>query len=194
MGFVAHSPQAPVEDNEFTSHLGQEAPYNTHISQISTIESPTPAWLSSLQNEKGRSFTSLMAHFGEGNEEVEALADDEPSTLTPNLWLQTIAPVVKVLSPLGKHSMEFTFRVLRTWPHMMAGKFQTPPIFHHSQLMKDRIETPLANCFSIAKMWHSQCDKSADFVRDTAVQEMTRLFQNVRILSFLALKAGLIPK
>lgn len=64
----------------------------------------------------------------------------------------------------------------------MASNFQSPPLFHHTQLIKDRMATPLAHCYTIAKMWHGQCEKSGGLVRDTAVREMVYLFQNVHIL------------
>jgi hypothetical protein len=56
-------------------------------------------------------------------------------------------------SALLNHSMEFIFRVLRSWPRMLAEEFQTPPLIHHTHIADSkRLPTPLANCFTLVKM------------------------------------------
>jgi hypothetical protein len=87
-------------------------------------------------------------------------------------------------SPFGPGSMNLTFRVLRTWPRMMAKGFQSPPLLHHTHLAQHRIAKSLAHCYTIVRMWNGQGEKSAGLVRETAVREMTRLFQNVRTLLY----------
>ncbi|KAL2829525.1 hypothetical protein BDW59DRAFT_170537 [Aspergillus cavernicola] len=127
--------------------------------------------------EKGFSFTSLMSLFSEDNE-PGSLLHPRP-ILSLDAWRQTVVLSQESRSPLGHHSMEFSFRVLRTWPRMMARNFQ------------NRTTTPLAHCCTIAKMWHGQCEMSAGLVRDTVVREMTYLFQNYRKFDEAELVAAL---
>lgn len=126
------------------------------------------------------SFASLMELFSEDNE-IRSLVDTH-SVLGNDAWRQTAVSPQKTQSPFGQQSMEFSFWILRTWPRMMASHLQFPPLFHHTQLMKDRMATPLAHCYTLTKMWHGQCEKSTGLVRDTVVREMMHLFQNVSIL------------
>jgi len=96
-----------------------------------------------------------------------------------NEWALQLTPT-PVIPPLAKHSMEFIFRVLRTWPGIMASDIQLPPIIHISQISNSSLPLPLANCFTLAKMWDGQRPGAEDLVRHTAVNEMTSLFLEVR--------------
>lgn len=127
------------------------------------------------------SFSSIMAHFGETNNSTSRATDNEALSLSSPAWCQTLVPARVPLSSLKQHSMEFTLRILRTWPHMMASGYQTLPMFHNSQMNRDSMPVPLANCYIIAKMWHSQCEISTSLVHETAVREVINLFQNVRL-------------
>ncbi|KAL5337898.1 hypothetical protein BJX70DRAFT_367990 [Aspergillus crustosus] len=77
---------------------------------------------------------------------------------------------------LMHHSMEFIFRVLRAWPRMLADEFQTPPLIHHSHLGdSNSLPLPLANCFTLVKMWHGQCQGSGDMVNRLIENEVNNL-------------------
>ena len=74
---------------------------------------------------------------------------------------------------LANHSMELIFRVLRTWPRMLAEEFQLPPIFHSSHIAPNKkMPAPLANCITLAKMWHGQCEGAEEMVRKTILLEL----------------------
>ena len=94
-------------------------------------------------------------------------------------WALQLTPT-PVTPPLAKHSMEFIFRVLRTWPGIMASDIQLPPIIHISQISNGFLPLPLANRFTLAKMWDGQRPGAENLVHNTAVNEMTSLFLEVR--------------
>lgn len=101
--------------------------------------------------------------------------------------------------PLAKHSMEVLLRVLKTWPKMLAKEFQPPPLLHSSQMYQiltsqsqnqriqqadsaspvNPVPQPLANCFTIAKMWAGQCEGASGIVTETVTKEMQSLFEKV---------------
>ncbi|KAK9250411.1 hypothetical protein V1507DRAFT_438159 [Lipomyces tetrasporus] len=68
-------------------------------------------------------------------------------------WMLSLWPSETPNSALAKHSMEFLFRVLRTWPRMMADEIQLPPLIHTTHFSNKALPLPLANCFTLAKMW-----------------------------------------
>ncbi|KAL4964999.1 Zn(II)2Cys6 transcription factor domain-containing protein [Aspergillus stella-maris] len=77
---------------------------------------------------------------------------------------------------LYNHSMEFIFRVLRAWPRMLAEEFQTPPLIHHSQIKDDKsLPLPLANCFTLVKMWHGHCQGAEEMVQRLIIDEINSL-------------------
>lgn len=104
-------------------------------------------------------------------------SDDSSS---PELIPSISLPLPQVESPqntnsaaLADHSMELIFRVLRSWPRMLAEEFQTPPLFHSSQISPDKtLPGPLANCITLTKMWHGQCSGSEEIVRKTMIREL----------------------
>ncbi|KAJ5339384.1 hypothetical protein N7452_006112 [Penicillium brevicompactum] len=79
---------------------------------------------------------------------------------------------------LANHSMEFIFRVLRSWPRMLAEEFQTPPLFHPSQVGPNiKLPAPLANCVTLAKMWHGHCPGAEEIVRTTIMRELDSIVE-----------------
>lgn len=76
--------------------------------------------------------------------------------------------------------MELIFRVLRTWPHMLAEEFQLPPIFHSTQFASQvEMPRPLATCITLVKMWHGQCAGAEGLVRDTILRELDLIIRQV---------------
>ncbi|PWY86399.1 hypothetical protein BO94DRAFT_80856 [Aspergillus sclerotioniger CBS 115572] len=74
---------------------------------------------------------------------------------------------------LANHSMELIFRVLRTWPQMLADEFQMPPIFHSTHFdPQAKLPRPLATCITLAKMWHGQREGAEGIVRETILKEL----------------------
>lgn len=185
-GGVDHSPPSFTSQPQMSTALlesprsSQEFGTSTHqngnaILDPFTTPSPLPSNTSVSEHASGDvSFASMVAHFSEGSEDS---IDNQHSPSLSVAWKQSIVPVPKPLSPLGKHSVRFSFRVLRTWPLMMSH--QNPPIMHHTQTRKDNTASALANCHSIAKMWEGQQANPSEFLREITTREMTRLFQNV---------------
>ena len=77
-----------------------------------------------------------------------------------------------------KSSTIFFNRIIHSYPRMLASGSRTPPMFHHSQLAPHCVREPMANCITIARMWHSQREPSK-FAVETLQREMNRLFNEV---------------
>lgn len=90
---------------------------------------------------------------------------------------------------LANHSMELIFRVLRTWPEMLAEEFQLPPLFHSTQIAPNKIlPSPLANCITLTKMWHGQCEGAEEMVRKTILKELDSIIDQVSLFHFSFLR------
>ncbi|KAL4964258.1 uncharacterized protein BDV14DRAFT_201036 [Aspergillus stella-maris] len=121
-----------------------------------------------------------MALFSEDNSYPQSLI------VNPATWRQSVHLSPKSRSPLCQHSLEFSFRVLRTWPRMMARDLDPPPLFHLTQLVPERMATPLANCFAIVKMWQGHWGIAAGgLVHDTTVRELYRKFTEPELVATL---------
>jgi hypothetical protein len=46
-------------------------------------------------------------------------------------------------APLVRHSMQTLLRVIKTWPHILAKGFQTPPVLHHTHSDPTTILQPI---------------------------------------------------
>jgi hypothetical protein len=81
---------------------------------------------------------------------------------------------------LARHSMELIFRVLKSWPKMLAEEFQLPPLFHSTQITPSRpLPVPLAKCITLTKMWHGQCEGAEQMVRETILEELDSVVNQV---------------
>jgi hypothetical protein len=90
-------------------------------------------------------------------------------------------PITEIpITALTRNSMELIFRVLRTWPRMIADEFQFPPLFHHTQVGKTALPVPLAKGFTLAKMWHKQAVGAEEIVNTTIMREVDYLLASVR--------------
>lgn len=86
----------------------------------------------------------------------------------------------KVSLALATHSMELLFRVLRTWPKMLAGEFQVPALFHPNQITHDKQLPPaLANCITLTKLWHGKREGAEEMVRRTILGELESIVDPV---------------
>jgi hypothetical protein len=161
-----------------TLHFEPRLPRNTIDDGVSANYCPSPPSSNAVSTPNDWSFNSIMAHFADGSDNGSNSIDGETPALSPDAWLQTVVPRRTPLDPLRQYSLEFCLRILKTWPHMMSSKYRIPPIFHNTQLIEDSMEEPLAHCYSIVNMWHSQREKSKALVHKIIVQEMTGLFHN----------------
>ncbi|KAK6082880.1 C6 finger domain containing protein [Seiridium cupressi] len=133
----------------------------------------TPAFFSS--SEDGVDIPSFLdASIGTAGLELLHTTSDPspPSTEGLEDWMsQAVSkPPVEVRDAVLKHSMRTTFRVLRSWPRMLAKGFQLPPIIHLLQF-KDGTPRPLTNCIALCKMWSGQCDDSTRPMFEDAVRK-----------------------
>ncbi|KAJ5784012.1 uncharacterized protein N7518_009689 [Penicillium psychrosexuale] len=93
---------------------------------------------------------------------------------------------------LANHSMELIFRILRTWPKMLAEEFQLPPLFHSTHIAPNKtLPSPLANCITLTKMWHGQCEGAEDMVRTAILKELDSVVDKFRNLDETTLLAAL---
>jgi hypothetical protein len=92
----------------------------------------------------------------------------------------SILPSAGTIPVLARHSMETMLRVFRSWPRMMAKKTQLPPIIHSTQVLESVGPTPLANCFTLVKMWDGQSPGTSRIVQDTLKKELQSLLDSVR--------------
>lgn len=77
------------------------------------------------------------------------------------------------------HSMTFLCRVFRTYPRMTSRRNQLPPFMHPAQISKN-VPLPLANCFTLSRMWEGRSVISdGDLMEATVGRELDRLFTEV---------------
>lgn len=115
-------------------------------------------------------------------DEISALA--LPFNSSSMFWSSGLYTLHGPGSQLVYNSMELILRVLRSWPGMLAEGFQTPPLFHHTQLpafWEETASSPvtpqLANCITITKMWHGQQPGAEQLVQDTILREVDSLLE-----------------
>jgi hypothetical protein len=94
-------------------------------------------------------------------------------------------------APLVRHSMQTLLRVIKTWPHILAKGFQTPPVLHHTHSDPITILQPIQDCITIAKAWSAQTVHTTETVRNVIVREMRSLFSSYRTLDERHLLAAL---
>lgn len=82
---------------------------------------------------------------------------------------------------VARHTSHFVIRVLKTWPRMMTKShaINLPPVIHMIQF-KDCMPTPLANCYTLVKMWAGHPAGSSELVQRTILTEIRRLVREVR--------------
>ncbi len=78
-----------------------------------------------------------------------------------------------------QHSMMFLCRVFRTYPKMMSRKENLPPFIHPAQI-SEALPLPLANCFTLSRMWEGR-DGSRGLMEDTVGRELNKLFNEVTL-------------
>ncbi|CAG8959030.1 hypothetical protein HYFRA_00012190 [Hymenoscyphus fraxineus] len=84
-------------------------------------------------------------------------------------------PNPSTIPPLTKHTMEYLFRCLRTWPSMVARELQLPPIIH-ARHAEAPLLRPLSKCFTLCKMWYCESATSGEMVQQTIMREMQAIF------------------
>ncbi|OQE04724.1 hypothetical protein PENVUL_c030G01033 [Penicillium vulpinum] len=168
--------QSIFDPNLFDSFFSGLGPWDSTQHTSLALRSPQPA--TSLE------FLSLNNSSGcEPLELIRAISTPGPRSDSP-AETNSIA--------LANHSMELIFRVLRTWPRMLAEEFQLPPIFHYTQITPNKtLPSPLAKCITLTKMWHGQCEGAEDMVRKTILKELDSIIDQSEQLDETTLLAVL---
>ncbi|KAH8666355.1 hypothetical protein BX600DRAFT_270749 [Xylariales sp. PMI_506] len=147
----------------------------------------TPGWLSNISSSEDGLDLALLTHQPHhqlgathigGGGSLTPFSGLHPAPLSPSPddWMLAIMPrpVVPDTRQLVQHSMRTIFRVLRSWPRMLAKGFQLPPIMHFSQFKSGTLR-PLANCIALCKMWSGQCEGTGPIVVDAVRKEMDNI-------------------
>ncbi|KAL2869847.1 Zn(II)2Cys6 transcription factor domain-containing protein [Aspergillus lucknowensis] len=159
---VLPQPSAPATSTSlFDSHFSSDTS-NWDLSltgDLNAFLAPRRDSMALLLNDSGHIFSSEFIN-------------DLPHPMVPSPKPVVESPAVA----LANHSMDFIFRVLRSWPRMLADSFQTPPLIHHTQLGDSKnLPMPLANCFTLVKMWHGRCRGAEEMVHRLIVNELNTL-------------------
>lgn len=72
-------------------------------------------------------------------------------------------------------TLQYIISVLRCYLRQMTEDDSIPPIIHAMQMAEPSTATPLANCFSLTRLWHHQAPMSEEVVAETIKREMDRL-------------------
>ncbi|KAL1956926.1 hypothetical protein VTO42DRAFT_6673 [Malbranchea cinnamomea] len=171
-----------------------------------------PSWTHSTNGFPSDSMTDLFPVLGSsGQQDIESttttgISDSNVMLLSngtnnvPSL-LETIPNQYLLPEPtetpsgatvLTTHGMEFAFKVLRGWPRMLAEEFQLPPLIHFTQVNPEKtLPQPLANCITLAKMWHWQCEGAEQIVQDTVLGEVNNVLNKMQEYDEIDLLAAL---
>jgi hypothetical protein len=70
---------------------------------------------------------------------------------------------------------------------MLAEEFQTPPLFHCTQIAQNKELPPaLAHCITLTKMWHGQCQGAEEMVRKAILKELDSIADLVSLFHILS--------
>ncbi|OJJ97799.1 hypothetical protein ASPACDRAFT_45097 [Aspergillus aculeatus ATCC 16872] len=172
---ISTPPEPPAADSSslFEALLADPAPWDLSFPlDVNSSLSPCRDPAALVRNDNAQLYPTGL------------ISEIPSSLLSPDPIAQSPA------AALTNHSMEFIFRVLRSWPKMLAGDFQTPPFIHHSYIA-DGMTLPqsLANCFTLVKMWHGQCRGAEDLVYRLILNEANSLLNKLDDLDETALLA-----
>lgn len=185
--YVKSSYQSHWRGASQTSDLesGPEAlPQPESIGDISLSEDPTPPLDSGLEGVTEGPTTYSPCTFESFSRHIETSfkATVPLSNNTDTIrdrWLYPYVEDSPAKFAMLEHSMEYLCRVLRTYPKMMSRREQLPPFIHPLQVSGDDLSLPLANCFTLSKMWEGSAEPAGALVEQTIKREMERLFNEV---------------
>ncbi|EKV04536.1 hypothetical protein PDIG_88520 [Penicillium digitatum PHI26] len=193
------TPGVEHNDVRVTNHSSSVVPetsFTTQPSELQSIFDPTlfDSFFSCLDSWNPTQATSVALRSPQAASAELLSVNNSNECETPGLNRATLPPNPRSGSPadtnstsLAKHSMELIFRVLRTWPIMLAEEFQHPPLFHLTHLTPNKtlpLPLPLANCITLTKMWHGQCQGAEEMVRETILKELYSIVDQVSFFSF----------
>ncbi|KAL1970400.1 hypothetical protein VTN77DRAFT_5561 [Rasamsonia byssochlamydoides] len=95
-----------------------------------------------------------------------------------NRWLKSFFSSVGDQIPqknFHPYTIQFASCVLRSYPKHMLRDGGVPPIIHPLQVDRRWLPVPLANCYSLVRLWETRVQGSEAIVIDTVKREMERL-------------------
>ena len=124
------------------------------------------------------SIEMCMADIGNMAFDLQEIATQD-LTLIRDRWLYPVFSAQTTTCHPDKSAVQLYGQILETYPRMMSHKDQLPPIIHPWQVSEKPIPLPLANCFSLVRMWEDRVDGAEKLTEETVGREMERLFDEV---------------
>ena len=173
-------------DNHF---LGQPPTPPVSSNQPNTPQLPLPELVPPSEVEKITEYSIQDDVDSNLNHQALVIQDVTPIR---DRWLYSVISAQTTTCKPDKSTVQFYGQILKTYPEMMLVKDQLPPIIHPWQLSATgTMPVPLANCFSLVRMWEARCNGAEQLVDETLEREMSRLFDEYRTYSDLDLLATL---
>ncbi|KAI0129492.1 hypothetical protein BJ170DRAFT_275965 [Xylariales sp. AK1849] len=173
----AHPSHTP-DHHALTPQDGLYAGGSTMIdfTDLEADDTMTSGFFSHISSEDTVDLSLLDPSLGQVSLDLTHTPNSGPPPPSPeelDSWIMSVVTRPLAVDPeqLVKHSMRTVFRVLRSWPRMLAKGFQVPPMIHFLQF-KDGPPRPMANCITLCNMWSGQCDSAAAIVEDAVRKEV----------------------
>jgi hypothetical protein len=98
-----------------------------------------------------------------------------------NRWITSFfSPGAQIPKNIHPHTVQYVACVLRSYPKYMLHDKGVPPIIHPKQVGAKWLSEPLANCYSLVRLWEGCVQGSETMIANTVKQEMERLVSEVR--------------
>ncbi|KAK9242967.1 hypothetical protein V1506DRAFT_570300 [Lipomyces tetrasporus] len=120
------------------------------------------------------------------------LCSTTDSSQIRNRWMESFLPSPSQRPKiLQEYTVQYLSCVLRTYPKCMLRPSGLPPIIHPLQFAGDQVmPLPLANCYSLVRLWYGRASGSESIVTTTVKQEMERLLQEYQSYDQMELLAA----
>lgn len=169
-----------------TQQLQSGSPINVDRRTYSFTPNPSLSTLDNLVESDSSQHTSNIQQIDAHSLEPDASLFPEPLELMISDNRRTVLlGTAHSRSSHGiiiRHTAHFVTRVLRSWLRMMATQHTSnlPPLIHALQLTEST-PIPLANCYTLVKMWASHTKGSHELIQSTVYKEVRRLLQEVSV-------------
>jgi hypothetical protein len=162
-------------------------PVSSH--QSITPQLPLPEVITSSEIEKFTEYTTPDDFDPTLNQQALVVQDVTPIR---DRWLYPVISAQATTCKPDESTVQFYGQILKTYPQMMLCRDHLPPIIHPWQLSATgTMPAPLANCFSLVRMWEARSNGAEQLVDETLGREMNRLFDEYRTYTELDLLATL---
>ncbi|KAK9321064.1 hypothetical protein V1517DRAFT_185555 [Lipomyces orientalis] len=211
-GFICvySSPSTNVSGTVLTRNAGHQDGNDEHFDlsfsqPANGVVTTTPSSASSLlQTSASFEHTSTEPQKDKSSgSEYELSVDDKLDFTVPDLrattdslqirnrWMESFLPSSSQRPKiLPEYTVQYLSCVLRTYPKCMLRPSGLPPIIHPLQFAGQVMPLPLANCFSLVRLWYGRANGSESIVTTTVKQEMERLLQEYQSYDQMELLAA----